>query len=240
MNEETIFAGALEKKTAAERQAFLDEACADQPQLRCAVEDLLRADAAAGSFMIHPPVGVEATVVSELAGRDTVHSGGWAAALRFLQPCDKPDRIGLLDQYEIIEIVGHGGMGAVLRAFDKKLSRVVAVKVMSPGLATNPTAVKRFLREATTAASIHHDHVVTIHAVNDAHVPPYLVMQFVEGQTLQQKIDREGTLELKHILRIGSQAAAGLAAAHKLGLIHRDVKRANILLENGVERVKIT
>src|SRR5207237_1139391 len=85
------------------------------------------------------------------------------------------------------------------------------------------TAVKRFLREATTAASIHHDHVVTIHAVNDSHVPPYLVMQFIEGQTLQQKIDREGALGLKHILRIGSQSAAGLAAAQKLGALRRRV-----------------
>src|SRR3954466_5658039 len=111
---------------------------------------------------------------------------------------------------------------------------------MSPTLAANAQAVKRFLREATTAASVHHDHVVMIHAVDDSHQPPYLVMQFVEGQTLQQKINREGVLELNHILRIGSQAAAGLAAAHKLGLIHRDVKPANILLENAVERVKIT
>src|SRR4029079_16601734 len=125
-----------------------------------------------------PPVGVDPTVASQ--SRDTVNTADWAAHLPFLKSCDKLDRIGQLDQYEIIEVVGYGGMGAVLRAFDTKLSRVVAVKVMSPKLATSPTAGKRFRREATTAASIHHDHVVTIHAVNDAHVPPYLVMQFVE------------------------------------------------------------
>src|SRR6185436_4903565 len=158
----------------------------------------------------------------------------------FLSPCDKPDRIGKLDQYEIIEVVGHGGMGTVLRAFDTKLSRVVALKVMTPELAANATAVRRFLREATTAAAVVHDHVVTIYAVDDTHRPPFLVMEFVEGQTLQQKIQREGSLELKTILRIGSQSAAGLAAAHKTGLIHRDVKPSNILLENGIERVKIT
>src|SRR5439155_23413203 len=110
----------------------------------------------------------------------------------------------------------------------------------APTLAANAKAVKRFLGEATTGAAVHHDHVVTIHAVDDSHQPPYLVMEFIEGQTLQQKIEREGALELKHILRIGSQAAAGLAAAHKTGLIHRDVKPGNILLENGVERVKIS
>jgi serine/threonine protein kinase len=240
MNEETIFAAAREKKTPAERQAYLDEACAGNVGVRAAVDELLRADADAGSFLDHPPAGMEATVISGSSSKDTVNAGHWAAALPFLKPCDKPGRIGLLDQYEIIEVVGHGGMGAVLRAFDTKLSRVVAVKVMSPTLAASATSVKRFLREATTAASVHHDHVVTIHAVDDSHAPPYLVMQFVEGQTLQEKIDREGALALAQILRIGSQAAAGLAAAHKLGLIHRDVKPANILLENGVERVKIT
>jgi serine/threonine protein kinase len=240
MNEETIFATALQMKTAGERQAYLDDACGGNAGLRVAVEELLHANSDAGSFLAHAPVGIDATVFTELSSRDTVDDGLWTKALPFLTPCDKPGRIGTLNQYEIMEVVGHGGMGAVLRAFDTKLSRVVAVKIMSPTLAANPTAVKRFLREATTAASVHHDHVVTIHAVDDGHQPPYLVMQFIEGQTLQQKIDREGALELKQILRIGSQAAAGLAAAHKLGLIHRDVKPANILLENGVERVKIT
>jgi WD40 repeat protein len=85
-----------------------------------------------------------------------------------------------------------------------------------------------------------HDHVVTIHAVDEDHQPPYLVMQFVEGVSLQDKLDRGGPLRLTEILRIGVQMAAGLTAAHAQGLVHRDIKPANILLENGVERVKIT
>ena len=234
---ESIFMSALEKGSPAERQAFLDEACGDQPEIRARVEALLRADSDAGSFLARPASGMDATLAAD---GDTVNSGGGEVSLTFLQPCDKPGRLGQLDQYEIIEVVGQGGMGAVLRAFDTKLSRVVAVKVMAPELAANPSAVKRFQREATTAAAVVHEHVVTIHAVETSHRPPYLVMQFVEGQTLQQKIDREGALELKQILRIGCQMAAGLAAAHKHGLIHRDVKPCNILLENGVQRVKIT
>ena len=240
MNEESIFAAALEKPSAAERQAYLDAACGGNPQLRAAVEELLQASDDAGSFLGHAAIGTDATLAATIHSGTAGASGEWTAHLPFLEPLNKPDRLGKLGHYEIIEVVGHGGMGAVLRAFDTKLSRVVAVKVMAPELAANPTAVKRFQREASAAAQVHHDHVVTIHAVEESHRPPYLVMQFIEGQTLQQKIDREGALPLMQILRIGSQMALGLAAAHKLGLIHRDVKPANVLLENGVERVKIT
>lgn len=243
MTEESIFATVLELKTADERQAYLNQACAGNPELRAQVESLLAADADAGSFLNHPPAGLDATIEST-AVDDTATSNGWAGGMPFLEPCDTPGRLGKLvgkaGEYEIIEVVGQGGMGAVLRAFETKLSRIVAVKVMAPELAANREAVKRFQREAQSAAAVHHDHVVTIHAVDESHRPPFIVMQFIEGQTLQQKLDREGALELRQILRIGSQMAAGLAAAHKHGLIHRDVKPANVLLENGVERVKIT
>src|SRR5205823_6619171 len=109
-----------------------------------------------------------------------------------------------------------------------------------PALAVSGTACKRFTREARAAAAVAHEHVVTIHAVEDEHNPPYLVMQFVDGISLQDKLDKHGPLGLKETLRIGLQTAEGLAAAHKQGLVHRDIKPANILLENGVERVKIT
>src|SRR5690606_37702181 len=82
--------------------------------------------------------------------------------------------------------------------------------------------------------------LVTIHAIEEAHMPPYIVMEYVSGLSLQQLIDREGPLPVAKIVRIGAQAAAGLAAAHRKGNIHRDIKPANILLENGVQRVKIT
>src|SRR5205807_3871803 len=94
-------------------------------------------------------------------------------------------------------------------------------------------------REARAAAAVRHDHIIDIHAVEEEPIP-YLVMECIEGQTLQQKLERVGPLPLKQTLRIGVQIAEGLAAAHKQGLIHRDIKPANILLENGVERVKIS
>ena len=132
-------------------------------------------------------------------------------------------------------------MGVVLKAFDEKLHRVVAIKVMAPQLATSATARKRFTREARAAAAVSHDHVVTIHAVEEADGAA-LPRHAVRRRASRSRSGSTGTgrSQLDEILRIGMQAAAGLAAAHAQGLIHRDVKPANILLENGVERVKIT
>ncbi len=160
--------------------------------------------------------------------------------LGFLSPSAKPDQLGRLGPYEVLAEIGRGGMGIVLKAFDPTLHRVVAIKVLAPQLATSGVARKRFMREAQAVAAVTHDHIVTIHAVEEANGLPYLVMQYIPGQSLQDRIDKEGPLPLKEILRIGMQTAAGLAAAHAQGIVHRDIKPANILLENGVQRVKLT
>jgi serine/threonine-protein kinase len=160
--------------------------------------------------------------------------------LSFLQPSDNPAVLGRLGTYEVLEVVGQGGMGVVLKAFDPALHRPVAIKVLAAEYAANGSARKRFAREAQAAAAVIHDHVVPVHAVDAQASPPYLVMAFIPGQSLQQRIDRSGPLELKEILRIGMQTASGLAAAHAQGLVHRDIKPANIMLENGIERVRIT
>jgi hypothetical protein len=128
----------------------------------------------------------------------------------------------------------------VLKAFDPALHRPVAIKVLAAEYAASAAARKRFAREAQAAAAVVHDHVVPVHAVDADATPPYLVMAFIPGRSLQQRIDHTGPLELKEILRIGTQTASGLAAAHAQGLVHRDIKPANIMLENGVERVRIT
>jgi hypothetical protein len=160
--------------------------------------------------------------------------------LSFLSGSDDPRSLGRLGRYEVIERIGRGGMGIVLKALDPGLGRIVAIKVLAPELAETNDARRRFTREARAAAAVCHDNVVTIHAVSEDGILPYLVMQYVAGQSLQKKIDRVGPLGLSEILRIGMQVAAGLAAAHAQGLVHRDIKPANILLENGVERVRIT
>jgi serine/threonine protein kinase len=161
--------------------------------------------------------------------------------LYFLCPADRPDLLGTLGEYEVSEVVGQGGMGVVLKAFDTALRRVVAIKVMAAALAGSATARRRFTREAQAAAAVCHDHVVTVHAVREAEGGlPYLVMQYVAGESLQARLDRVGPLEVEAVVQIGLQTALGLAAAHAQGLIHRDVKPANLLLENGLSRVKIS
>jgi serine/threonine-protein kinase len=126
-----------------------------------------------------------------------------------------------------------------LKAHDPRLCRNVASKVLLPHLAANAMARQRFLNEARKQAAVSHNHVVAIHAVDEADGYPFIVMEYVVGTTLQERIKRTGPLKLEEILRIGLQAASGLAAAHDQGLVHRDIKPANIFLENGVERVKI-
>jgi serine/threonine protein kinase len=157
-----------------------------------------------------------------------------------LGPTDDPQSLGRIGGYEVTGVVGAGGMGVVLKAHDRSLDRVVAVKVMSPHLASSGSARKRFAREAKAAAAVLHPNVIAIHSVASEDANPFLVMPYVRGASLQKRIDSQGPLPLKETLRIGAQIAAGLAAAHEQGLVHRDIKPANILLEEGVERVTIT
>src|SRR4030095_3413235 len=131
-----------------------------------------------------------------------------------LGPTDDPQMLGRLGGYEISGVVGAGGMGVVLKAIDKSLDRTVAIKVLAPHLATGGAARKRFAREAKAAAAVLHPNVIAIHSVSNDEALPYLVMPYVRGTSLQKRLDREGPLSLQEILRIGSQIAAGLAAAH--------------------------
>jgi serine/threonine-protein kinase len=160
--------------------------------------------------------------------------------LDFLEPADDPALLGRLGGYQIEEVVGRGGMGIVLKAKDPALDRTVAIKLLATPLAASAAARKRFAREAKAAAAVVHDHVIAIYSVDTAGTMPFLVMPFIAGRALQDRLDSAGPLETKEILRIAIQTARGLAAAHAQGLVHRDIKPANILLENGVERVRIS
>ncbi|MCA9138143.1 MAG: serine/threonine-protein kinase [Planctomycetales bacterium] len=158
----------------------------------------------------------------------------------FLAPSELPEVIGLLDGYEIIELLGEGGMGVVFKARDPRLNRVVAVKVMSPRLSGNPAHVRRFNREAQLAAAVRHDHLVTIYAVGQWRERPYLVMELIDGGTLREMLNTQSRLSASEVIRLGQQISAGLDAAHSAGLVHRDIKPANVLFERTTGRAKIT
>ena len=159
----------------------------------------------------------------------------------FLKSADNPNSIGKFGRYEVREVLGRGGMGVVIKGYDPALNREAAIKVLDPTMASNAVARKRFSREAKSAAAVIHKNVVPIQTVDEQDGLPYFVMPVINGKSLQERVrNQQGALNVAEILRIGSQTAAGLAAAHAQGLVHRDVKPANILLENGVERVLIS
>lgn len=158
--------------------------------------------------------------------------------LEFLEASSKPGVLGRLLHYEVLEVIGSGGFGVVLKAQDEKLQRTVALKVLATHGADDAVVRKRFLREARAAAGLTSPNVVHVYAVEEAPVA-FLVMEYVAGQTLQQRLE-QGRLPLEEVLRIGQQIAVGLAAAHALGLIHRDIKPSNVLLEAGSQRAKIS
>lgn len=176
-----------------------------------------------------------ATVTGTVARTVTVQE-----VIDTLSPTDDPHHLGRLGSYEVTGIIGVGGMGVVLKAVDPSLDRVVALKMLAPNRANNEKARKRFAREAKAAAAVLHPNVIPIHSVSSDSAVPYLVMAYIRGCSLQKRIESNGQLPLVEILRIGSQIAGGLAAAHDQGLIHRDIKPENVLLEEGVERVTIT
>jgi serine/threonine protein kinase/Tfp pilus assembly protein PilF len=191
-----------------ERAQFLDEVCGAEETMRREVEALLSSFDDAGSFMAKPAVGVrrEAATIEKTS-------------------LTKGQCLG---HYEIREQIGAGGMGEVYLAEDIKLGRRVAIKVLSPSL-TDERAKRRFLREAQAAATLDHPNICTIHEVGDENGLSFIVMQYIEGETLATRI-KYNPLELRQALNLARQVAAALAEAHSHGILHRDIKPHNIML----------
>jgi serine/threonine protein kinase len=213
------------------RRARGEEPSAAEYEARCRGDE----SAVRALFAAMPPA-------TETAGSDTPPADGAAGDPpdgEFLRPPEAPDEVGRLGGFRVLRRLGAGGMGIVFEAEDPALGRRVALKVMQPARAASAEHRQRFLREARAAAALQHDHVVPIHLVGEDNGVAYIVMPLLRGETLEDRLLREGALPTAEVLRIGREAAEGLAAAHSAGQVHRDVKPANIWLEEGAGRVKL-
>ena len=196
------------------RAAFLDQACRGAPELRRLVEELLRDNQLAGSFLAEPILTPE--------GRATV-SATQSAPSHHLSAGTK------LGRYSIVEPLGAGGMGVVYRARDEKLERVVAIKLLAPGVFTGDEARRRFHKEALALAKLSHAHIAAVYDVGEQDGIDYIVMECVPGESLAAKL-KSGPLTVKDATSITLQIAEGLEEAHEQGVIHRDLKPANVMI----------
>lgn len=234
-----------------EMASALEATAADLPRSKAASGDSAT-DFALGSGAVSANPALDATsdsipaAKSEASTQRTELSGSRAGPkaeeaddLSFLSPPQQPGEIGRLGPYIIVKVLGKGGMGMVFKCLDPKLHRPVALKVMLPNIAKDESARQRFTREARATAAIKNDHVITIYEVDEDNGIPYLAMEFLEGEPLDQWMRPGRVPQAPEILRIGKEIAKGLAAAHDRGMIHRDIKPGNIWLEAPNNRIKI-
>ena len=201
---ESLFHDAKELPPAA-RRAFLDEACNGDSELRRDVESLLSGEAAAGSFLEAPVIedSGTATSVESLIGRQ-------------------------FGSFQITSLLGAGGMGEVYRAHDRKLGRDVAIKILPFEFASDADRLARFQREARTLASLNHPNIAAIYGIEEFGAMNCLVLELVGGDTLAERLRREGPIPLASGLECARQICEALEAAHARGIVHRDLKPANV------------
>ncbi len=161
------------------------------------------------------------------------------AEVDWLAPPQEPGEIGRLGPYRVLGVLGSGAMGIVLHAEDTQLRRPVALKVLQPSRNDMAIARLRFLREARAASAIKHSHVVTVYHVGEDRGVPFMAMELLKGETLDDRLFRQRSLPVADSVRIGREMALALSAAHVQDMIHRDVKPANVWLEGESGRVKV-
>ncbi len=186
----------------------------------------------------NPPSDTDATAADRTRSAPS-RGQNPATEFPFLSPPQQPDELGRLGTYRVLEELGRGGMGVVFRAQDTHLRRIVALKVMLPPYASDPTDRARFVREARAQAAVEHDHVAAIYQVSEANGAPFLAMPLLKGQSLADALRVNAEVPLGEAVRIAREMAEGLAAAHERGLVHRDIKPGNVWLEHKTRRVKI-
>ncbi len=180
------------------------------------------------------------SAVIDLASPDFQWGVEGEYSLYFTELLTRPDTVVCIRDYHLIEKIGQGSMGVVFKARDKSQNRLVAIKMMNPEQAKSSVSLDRFAREARLAAAIRHENVVETVAITELCATPILVLEYVQGRSLQEIVDSGRSFSVKEIVRVGQQIASGLAAAHALHLIHRDIKPANVLAEDSLRRVWLT
>ncbi len=211
------------------RRASPEQLCAGSPELTPALRKKIEVLSAMEAFLD------VATGATEAAAPTAAEEG---LPPHYLTPPQGPGELGRLGPYRVLRLLGAGGMGLVCEAEDTQLQRPVALKVMRPELAVRAAARRRFVREGRAMAAVEHEHVVSVYQVGEERGVPFLAMPLLRGESLEARLRRDGKLPPAEAVRIGREAAEGLAAAHARGLVHRDIKPANLWLEES-GRVKI-
>jgi serine/threonine protein kinase len=211
-----LFHSALER-AAEERPAFLAEACGDDTALRAKVEALVAADEQPGSFMDAPAYAVAAEMLTENSNGPLVGQS--------------------IGHYQVLALLGSGGMGDVYLARDTRLGRKVALKLLPDYLTEDESRIRRFRQEARAASALNHPNVLTIYEIEQAGGRYFIATEFVEGETLRQHL-KGGSLGPGEALVVAAQIAAALSKAHQAGIVHRDIKPENIMLD-AEGRVKV-
>src|SRR5437899_1848355 len=203
-----IFHAALQRDPS-QRAAFVAESCAGDPALQEEIEDLLASHEESDSFIETPASDVAAELLAE----------GQAGLV-----------VGqAIGPYTVVDLLGAGGMGQVYLGTDTRLGRRVALKILPKQFTINPERVRRFEQEARAASALNHPNIVTIHEIGELNGMQFIVIEFVDGQTLRTLMN-EKPFTLKEALNVATQIAGALAAAHAAGIVHRDIKPENIML----------
>jgi eukaryotic-like serine/threonine-protein kinase len=199
---------ALELKES-QRGAFLEEACGGDEDLRREVESLLKFDSRGNGFIEAP---------------------AWEVAAKMMAH-EKPESLigQQLGSYQIVSLLGAGGMGVVYQARDTRLKRSVAIKVLPADKVRDPERKRRFIQEARAASALNHPNIITIYDIGNEDGINFIVMEYVGGKTLDQRIPRKG-MRLNEALKLAVQMADALAKAHSAGIIHRDLKPTNVMV----------